>query len=122
MLVVASVTQREKRGRRDEVDFAEIVKLIFDFGRPVLGKHVFQAGADRVTVVMAAVKREGDRRAVQCQKVAVVGVSVAALDVKQSWTPRVAETAGCRSETALITAEDESPGNDDAVVICRRAS
>src|SRR5260221_311438 len=32
VLVVASVAQREKRGRRDEVDFAEIVKLIFDLG------------------------------------------------------------------------------------------
>src|SRR5450432_1514263 len=61
VLVVAEGAERHEGHRRHELAAAEIVILVFELGREVLGEHVFDAGADRETVGVAAVEREGDR-------------------------------------------------------------
>src|SRR5512138_3198951 len=50
-----------RAGREGRV--AEIVILVLGLGRPVRGKHVFEAAADGVAVAMAAVGGESRRHA-----------------------------------------------------------
>src|ERR1700687_5928245 len=77
MLVVSGAAESREDGWRHKAGLAEIVVLIFDLGRPVLGEHVFQAGADGEAVVMAAVERERLRHGVERQRVVAVGEGIA---------------------------------------------
>src|ERR1019366_4388113 len=88
-----------------------------DPGRPVLGEHVFQAGADGIAVAMAVIEREADRETAKRQGLAVVGVGVAALDVQQSRTPGEADAARHRAERGPCVGVNESAGEDDAAIV-----
>src|SRR3954469_3105517 len=58
VVVVAGAAVGGQRGGGHESGPAEIVVLVLDLGRPVLGEHVFETGADGVTVVTKAGDRE----------------------------------------------------------------
>src|ERR1700730_3746284 len=117
MLVVAGAAESRERERRQEVGLAEVVVLIFGLGRPVLGEHVFEAGTDGKAIVMAAVERESLRHAEQRQRLAVVGVRIAALGVEQSRTPGVAEAAGHRAEATLVVGVDKTGAREGNAVV-----
>src|ERR1700731_4625995 len=116
MFVVAEAAERQESDRGNEPAAAEIIILIFDPGRPVPGEHVFQAGACGVAVAMAAIEGERDRKIAERQGLAVVGVGVASLDVKQRRTKGEADAARHRGEGAPGVGVDESAGEEDAVV------
>src|SRR5271165_4917260 len=63
MIVVAVAGANDRRRTAGETSAAEIVVLVFRFGRPVRREHVFKAGTDGPAVLVVAVGREGDRRA-----------------------------------------------------------
>src|ERR1700690_1106892 len=50
-------------GTGQERRAAEIVVLVFELGGPARREHVFEAGADGVAILVAAVGGEGPRRA-----------------------------------------------------------
>src|SRR5438552_16847563 len=100
MLVVAERgTDEADRRRRDEGGVAEIVVLVLALHRPVRGEHVFEAGADGITVPAVAGGRERDRDAGDRDAEAGIGEGVAALHVEQAGTPGPAEPPGNRAET-----------------------
>src|SRR5260370_2880917 len=120
MLVVTGAAESREDGRRHEVGLAEVIVLILNLGRPVLREHVFQAGAEGVAIVMAAVERERLRYAAERQRLIIVGVGIAALDVEQSRTPGVADAAGHRAEATLVVGVDVTgagAGEGNAVVV-----
>src|ERR1039458_6882282 len=78
MLVVAGAAETRQDGWRHKIGLAEVIILILDLGRPVLGEHVFQASADSVAIMMAAVERERLRHGEERQRLVVVGVGIAA--------------------------------------------
>src|ERR1039457_2488397 len=121
MLVVAGAAETRQDGWRHKIGLAEVIILILDLGRPVLGEHVFQASADSVAIMMAAVERERLRHGEERQRLVVVGGGIAALDVEQSRTPGVADPAGHRAEGTLVvgvdvTGADTREGNAIVVV------
>src|SRR5947209_5476717 len=82
---------------------AEIVILVLGLGRPVRGEHVFEAAADGVAVLVAAVGREARRHTSHRHpEIVAVAPSVTALGVEQRRTPGVAEPAGHRAELVGI--------------------
>src|ERR1700722_15104155 len=91
VIVGAEVAEWSESGRSDKRTGTEIIELIFDLGRPVLGEHVFQTCADGVAVAMVAAERDRSRGAGERHGFVVVGVGIAALHVEQSRTPGVAE-------------------------------
>ena len=121
MLVVADAAERNEGRRADEAGVAEVVVLVFDLGRPVLREHVFEAGADGVAIVMAAVERVGLRHAAERHRLVVVGVGIAALHVEQSRTPSVADAAGDRTKATLVVGIDRAVREHDAVVVAEPA-
>src|ERR1700735_80971 len=48
-------------GAGQEGRAAEIVILVFELGGPARREHIFKAGADRVAILMAAIRGEGSR-------------------------------------------------------------
>src|SRR5260370_11267460 len=110
VLVIVEAAERHQYSGRHEAGVAEIIVLILALGRPVLGDHVFHAGADGVAVAMVGIEREGERRACKRQGVAVIGIGVAAFDVDQTRAPGVADTGGDRSQRALVAGEGEAGG------------
>src|SRR5262245_35771344 len=106
VLVIAEAAERRQRRRRHEPAVAEVVVLVLDLARPVLGEHVFETGADGVAVAMAAVEREELRDAAEDECLVVVGKGVTTLHVEQSRTPGVADAAGHRADAAAIIAVD----------------
>src|SRR2546426_5361773 len=82
---------------------AEIVILVLGLGRPVRGEHVFEATADGVAVLVAAVGGEARRHTSHRHPdIVAVAPSVTALGVEQRRTPGVAEPAGHRAELVGI--------------------
>src|SRR3569623_1891510 len=69
---------------KGEVATSEVVVLIFDQARPVLGEHIFQTAADGVPVASAVAG------AIQAIRDAGVCPSITALNVQQRRTPGVA--------------------------------
>src|SRR5207344_1936533 len=65
VLVGAEAAERRQRRRGHELAVAEVVVLVLDLARPVLGEHVFETGADRPAVTMAAVEGEHLRHAAE---------------------------------------------------------
>src|ERR1700694_5600424 len=96
MVVVAEAAERDQRGWGDEPAAAEVIVLILNLRRPVLGEHVFQTGADGVAVAMAAIERERDRGASERQGFVVIGIGIAALNVEQGRAPGITGRAGPR--------------------------
>src|ERR1700693_5180669 len=78
MVVGAEVAERSQRGGSQERGVAEVVVLVLDLARPVLGEHVFQTGADRVAIAMVAAERDGGRNAGERHGLVVVGAGIAA--------------------------------------------
>src|ERR1700722_11855886 len=117
MVVGAEAAERSESDRSGERAGTEIIVLIFDLGRPVLGEHVFEAGADGVTILMTAAEREGGRNASDRHGLVVVGVRITALHVEQGRTPSVADAAGHRTQSALVVGVGDIAGEDHAVVI-----
>src|SRR6516225_8793174 len=68
MVLGAEAAERGQRGRDREARAAEVVELVLDLGRPVLGEQVLETGADRETVLTVAGKRKGDRDAADLWK------------------------------------------------------
>src|SRR6185312_7172935 len=63
VLVVAETAAGDIGRACREGGVAEIVILVLGLGRPVRGEHVFEAAADGVAVLVAAVGGEGRRHA-----------------------------------------------------------
>ena len=78
MLVVAGAAESREDGRRHKVGLAEVVELIFGLGRPVLGEHVFQTGADGEAIVMAVVDHERLRHPVDRHRAGDEGCDIEA--------------------------------------------
>src|SRR4051812_30067990 len=76
VVVIAGGAEGGQR-RGGEGGGAEIVVLVLDLARPILGEHVFETGADGVTVMTLPGDR--DSRASDGQRIAVVGVGITAL-------------------------------------------
>src|SRR2546429_6601 len=108
---------RNQRCRCEEAAVAEIVVLIFGLRRPVRREHVFDAAANGPAILVVAVQREGDGNAGKGQRLAIVGIGVAALDVEQRRTGSVADAAGDGAEAALVVAVDVTGGEDGAEVV-----
>src|SRR5579871_1155442 len=118
MVVGAEAAEWNQRGRRGEARIAEVVVLIFELARPVLGEHVFEAGADGPTVVAVAGEAERDRRArTRHHRLVVVGEGITALYIEQAGTPSVADAAGDRTKTTLVVGVDLAAREDDAAVV-----
>src|SRR5438552_9191365 len=78
---------------------------------------IFDAAANGPAVLVVAVEREGDGNAGKGQRLAIVGIGVAALDVEQRRTGSVADAAGDGAEAALVVAVDVTGGEDGAEVV-----
>src|SRR6185437_914837 len=99
VLVVAKAGADDFGRSAGEGGAAEIVILIFELGRPVLGQHVFEAGANRIAVLAVACRRERHPGAREGNaEVRAVAPGITALGVKQGRTLGVAEAAGHRAE------------------------
>src|SRR4029077_5819758 len=99
MLVVPEAIADDRRGPGGDGRAAEVVILVFAFDGPVWCEHVFQAGADRITVAAIADSRKGHRRAADTHTdVVVAAPGVTALGVEQCRAPGVAEPTGDRTK------------------------
>src|SRR6266481_8961680 len=107
MLLVAEGAERDKRDRGGEPAAVEVIKLVLDLGRPVLGEHVFQASADSEAIAMVAIEREADRNAGGRQGFAVVGVGITSLGVQQRRPPGVTDAPRYGGNRALVVGESE---------------
>src|SRR5882757_10669569 len=103
VFVVPEAPAGDIRRGGDEGGIAEIVILLFGLGRPVGRKHVFEASADRVAVLVIAIGGEGLGRAGNRHAdVVAVTPGVTALGVKQRRTPGVADPTGHRAELVVV--------------------
>src|SRR5690606_29170240 len=95
----------EESGVVKHVDVAEVVVLVFDLARPVLGEQVFKTSTNGVAVTSAfATEAVGE---------ASVSPGITALGVQQRRTPGVAEAAGDRAQ---VTVGEPAVGILEAVV------
>src|SRR4051794_21762836 len=117
VIVVGGAAERHQRSRGDEAGAAEIVVLVLDLCRPVLGEQVLEAGADRLAIAMAAVQRECRGRTAKGQGIALIGVGVAALHVQQTRSPGEADAAGHRTERTLVVGIHEPAGEDPLLLL-----
>ena len=101
MLVIAEADggNNTSGAGEESVPSAEVIVLVFDLARPVLGEHVFETTADGVAVATTAVVGEG--AAAETVREAGVSPGITAFDVQQRRTPGVAEPTGDRTEPRL---------------------
>src|SRR4051812_32246189 len=101
MLVVAEPDGGDDASSAGEkcIPGTEVVVLVFDFARPVLGEQVFETAADCVAIATTSAVCKG----AAAETIGEAGVSpgITALDVNHRGTPRVAKAAGDRTESAV---------------------
>src|SRR5579872_2824560 len=119
MVVGAEAAERNECGRSGEAGIAEIIILIFQLARPVLGEHVFDTGADgpAIGVVAGECERHPHAGDGVDDRLVVVGKAVAALYVDQAGTPSITEAAGQRAEPVLVVGIDGAAGENDAAIV-----
>src|SRR4029079_6480369 len=96
------------RRRPNEGDIAEVVILIFKLDRPVRDQHVFDAAADRVSIVAVAV---------EAKRPAGVSPCIAALGGEQRWSHRVTKAASDRSEVSVAEESQAAVAGVDETII-----
>src|SRR5258705_1244623 len=118
MLVVAEAGADDLGGSAGESGVAEVVVLVFGLGGPVRGEHVFETGADGITVLVGAIGGKGGRHAGDTDTdIVVVAPGIAALGVEQRRTPSVAEPAGDRAKLVVICGDKGASGKEHAIVV-----
>src|SRR5579872_1087389 len=118
MVVGAEAAERSQRSWRREAGIAEVVVLVLDLARPVLGEHVFETSADGPTVAVIARQTERQRRACAVhQRIIVVGEGITALHVEQARTPGVTDAARDGADATLVVGEDVAIREYDAAVV-----
>src|SRR5450631_1180658 len=109
----------DDRGRsRGKGSAAEVVILVFGLGGPAGRKHVFETGADGVTVLAFSIGGKGSRNAGDGDaEIVIVAEREAALAVQQRRTPSVADPARDRAKFVILRGHQNATREKTAIVV-----
>src|SRR6266851_8639866 len=97
---------------------AEVVILVFGLGGPAGRKHVFETGADGVTVLASSSGGKGGRYAGDGDaEIVIVAERETALAVQQRRTPRVADPARDRAKFVILRGHQNATWEKTAIVV-----
>src|SRR5579872_769362 len=121
MLVVTKPGADDRCGASEKARIAKIIVLIFAFDRPVRRKHIFEARANRVTVVMIGIDGESRRHAGDGNTDRIIGAPrITSLGIEQRGSKGVTKPAGRRAELIGTPRRDRSTGEYDATAAVAR--